>query len=121
MEAVRLESEALVRRCAEAAARARATRDHIRSCRSQRDVLRRSAAARRRAGLGCIPVMEQAKGIIMARQACGPVEAFDLLRRASQRANVKLHLLAAQIVAQVASPPAETGAQPARPAADRHP
>jgi hypothetical protein len=48
-------------------------------------------------------VIEQAKGIIMARQRCGPDEAFELLRRASQRANVKVHALAAQIVEQIAS------------------
>lgn len=32
-----------------------------------------------------MPLIEQAKGIIMAREGCGPEEAFDLLRRASQR------------------------------------
>ena len=48
-------------------------------------------------------MIEQAKGIIMAQQRCGPDEAFDLLRRASQRTNIKLHLLAAQIVKHVAS------------------
>lgn len=47
-------------------------------------------------------VIEQAKGIIMIQQRCGPEEAFDLLRRASQRADVKVHTLAAQIVEQVA-------------------
>jgi hypothetical protein len=103
LEAVRLESEVLVRRCAEAAARARATHDHIRRCRSQREVLRKSAAARRRAVPVCIPVMEQAKGVVMARQACGPVEAFDLLWRASQRAGVRVHVLAAQVVEHLAS------------------
>jgi ANTAR domain-containing protein len=49
-----------------------------------------------------MPVIEQAKGIIMAQQKCGPDEAFDLLRRASQRANIKVHVLAAQIVGHVA-------------------
>ena len=50
-----------------------------------------------------MPVIEQAKGILMAQQRCGPDEAFDLLRRASQRANVKVHVLAEQIVEHVAS------------------
>jgi ANTAR domain-containing protein len=50
-----------------------------------------------------VAVIEQAKGIIMAQQRCGPEEAFDLLRRASQRTNIKLHLLAARIVEHVAS------------------
>jgi len=55
----------------------------------------------------------------MAQQRCGPKEAFDLLRRASQRANVKVHMLATQIVAQAASPPADTRAQRSQPAASR--
>jgi AmiR/NasT family two-component response regulator len=50
-----------------------------------------------------MPVIEQAKGIIMAQHRCGPEEAFDLLRRASQRTNVKVCVLAAQIVDQIAS------------------
>jgi AmiR/NasT family two-component response regulator len=67
-----------------------------------------------------LPVIEQAKGIVMAQQRCGPEEAFDLLRRASQRANVKVHVLAVQIVAHIASPPAETSAKPTRPPANGH-
>jgi hypothetical protein len=47
-------------------------------------------------------VIEQAKGIIMAQDGCGPEEAFDVLRRASQRTNVKVRELAAQIVEHVA-------------------
>jgi AmiR/NasT family two-component response regulator len=43
-------------------------------------------------------VIEQAKGIIMASQHCGPDEAFDLLRRASQRENRKLRDLAVDLV-----------------------
>jgi AmiR/NasT family two-component response regulator len=50
-----------------------------------------------------MPVIEQAKGIVMAQHRCGPEEAFDLLRRASQRNNVKVHVLAEQIVKVVAS------------------
>ena len=46
-------------------------------------------------------MIEQAKGIIMGQQRCGPDEAFDLLRRISQRTNVKLRVLAAQIVGHV--------------------
>jgi hypothetical protein len=48
-------------------------------------------------------VIEQAKGIIMAQQGCGPEEAFDLLRRASQRANIKVHVLSVRIVEHVAA------------------
>jgi hypothetical protein len=45
-----------------------------------------------------MPVIEQAKGILMAQQRCGPDEAFDLLRRASQRFNLPVRVLAAQLV-----------------------
>jgi AmiR/NasT family two-component response regulator len=92
-----------------------------RTGRPQREVLRDSAMTRLRAQLDSLPVIEQAKGILMAQQRCGPEEAFDLLRRASQRANVKVHVLAAQIIAQVASPPDEARAEPTKPAASRHP
>jgi hypothetical protein len=102
-------------------ARLQAIMEWIETGRAQREVLRDSAFAGCRPGWSPCPVIEQAKGILMAQQQCGPEEAFDLLRRASQCANVKLHVLAAQIVAQVASPPAETGAQHTRPAADKHP
>jgi AmiR/NasT family two-component response regulator len=45
-------------------------------------------------------VIEQAKGILMATQGCGPDEAFDILRRASQRQNRKLRLIAENIVSR---------------------
>jgi AmiR/NasT family two-component response regulator len=35
-------------------------------------------------------VIGQAKGILMERLKCTPEDAFDLLRRSSQRLNVKL-------------------------------
>lgn len=90
-----------------------ATQEQVDHGRSRREVLRDSAYARLRAQLETMPVIEQAKGILMAEQRCGPDEAFDLLRRASQRANVKLHVLAAQIVQQAAS--GKPGAGPAPP------
>ena len=43
-------------------------------------------------------VVEQAKGILMATYRCGPEEAFDLLRRASQGRHVKIHVLARRLV-----------------------
>ena len=79
------------------------TRERIRRGRSQREILHDSEFARLQARMGTMPVIEQAKGIVMAQQRCGPDEAFDLLRRASQHSNVKVHVLAAQIVGQVAS------------------
>jgi len=101
--AVPLETEALLRRAQEARARAQATRDGIREGRSRREVLHDSAFARLVAKQETMPVIEQAKGVIMAQRGCGPEEAFKLLRQASQRSNIKLHALAKQIVEHVAT------------------
>jgi AmiR/NasT family two-component response regulator len=46
----------------------------------------------------------QAKGILMAREGCSADQAFDMLRRASQRLNQKLRDVAEQIVESPASP-----------------
>lgn len=43
-------------------------------------------------------VIGQAKGLLMARHHCGPEQAFEHLRNASQKANVKLHEVAARLV-----------------------
>ena len=51
-----------------------------------------------------MPVIEQAKGILMAQQGCCPDEAFDLLRRASQQFNVPVRVLAARLVHGVQRP-----------------
>ena len=120
LEAAKAEHRAQAHRFEAAKAQLQATAEWIETGRPQREVLRDSAVARMRARLESLPVIEQAKGILMAQQQCGAEEAFDLLRRASQRANVKVNVLAAQIVANIASPPAETSAQPTRPAASRH-
>ena len=45
-------------------------------------------------------VIGMAKGVLMARECCHPDEAFDMLRRASQRENRKLAEVAEQIVKQ---------------------
>ena len=102
-EALRMESRTLRQLSEEARARARMTRHQVRLGRSRREERGESAFARLRSRLATMPVIEQAKGIVMAQQECGPEEAFDLLRRASQRSNVKLHVLAEQIVKVVAS------------------
>ena len=44
-------------------------------------------------------VIEQAKGIIMARDNCDPDQAFAILTRTSQTRNVKLRIIAEDIVA----------------------
>jgi hypothetical protein len=118
LEAARAENRAQAERFKEAKAQLEAIAEWIETGRPQQEVLRESAFARMQARLESLPVIEQAKGIVMAQQRCGPEEAFDLLRRASQRANLKLHVLAMQIVNQVASPPADSGDQPA---ANKHP
>jgi len=60
------------------------------------------ASARRQANLELMAVSRDvigmAKGIIMARQHLSEDEAFDVLRRASQRMNVKLRELARRVV-----------------------
>jgi hypothetical protein len=76
-----------------------------RSAPAGRELLQHSAYARLLARLETMPVIEQAKGIIMTQSRCGPEEAFQLLRQASQRSNVPVRDLAAQIVAATAEPP----------------
>jgi GAF domain-containing protein len=49
--------------------------------------------------------IEQAKGILMGTQHCSAEQAFDLLRRASQRENRKLRDIAVEIVQRAANPP----------------
>jgi GAF domain-containing protein len=51
--------------------------------------------------------IEQAKGILMGAQRCGPDEAFELLIRASQRENVKLRDIARRIVEDAARRPGD--------------
>jgi hypothetical protein len=63
-------------------------------------LLQYSAYARLQARLASMPVIEQAKGIIMAQSGWPEEKAFDVLRRASQRENTKVRDLAARVVAQ---------------------
>jgi hypothetical protein len=78
---------------------------------ARQKLLQRSAYARLVARLQTMPVIEQAKGIIMAQSSCGDDEAFDMLRRASQRSNVPVRQLAAQLVAKSAEMAASTAAK----------
>ena len=48
-------------------------------------------------------VIGQAKGILMAQQNVNADEAFDILRRASQRMNVKLRELAERVASRIPS------------------
>jgi AmiR/NasT family two-component response regulator len=96
--------DAQARRLEDVTSRLQATFDRVQRGRPQHERLRESAFARLQARLDTMPVIEQAKGILMERHQCGPDEAFGLLRRASQSANVKISVLAARIVEHVASP-----------------
>jgi GAF domain-containing protein len=60
--------------------------------------------------IGSRSEIEQAKGILMARSHCDADQAFDILRRASQRQNVKLRDIAHSIVAHTAA--GTTGVSP---------
>jgi AmiR/NasT family two-component response regulator len=112
LEAARLEFDAQARRFEAARARLQVTLDRAREGRPQREILHNSAFARLQARLETMPVIEQAKGILMAQHRCGPDEAFDLLRRASQSANVRVSVLAARIVEQIASHEPQTTREP---------
>jgi len=87
-QAARTRSEAL---CQQARALNRASLP-------EKEVLLRSELARLRARLATMPVIEQAKGVIIAQNGCSDTEAFDLLRQASQRLNQPVRDLADRIV-----------------------
>jgi hypothetical protein len=123
LDAARLQFDIQRRRYEAAMARLQVTLDQIRNGRSQREILHDSEYARLRARLDTLPVIEQAKGIMMVQRQCGPEDAFDLLRRASQSANVKVSVLAERIVKQAAArsradgepPPGRVGGRVRRP------
>jgi hypothetical protein len=48
--------------------------------------------------LQTLPVIEQAKGILMGRYGIPADDAFEMLRRWSQHTNTKLHLVAQTII-----------------------
>jgi hypothetical protein len=79
------------------------TRRQLASGRSRRQQLHDSAFARMQARLDTMPVIEQAKGILMAQNGCDADAAFGMLRRASQRSNVRVSELAADIVQRTAA------------------
>ena len=59
------------------------------------------------------PVIDQAKGVLIAKHGCTPDEAFDMLSTASQRTNKKVREIAAGIVSTMQ----EGGPDPAPPQA----
>ena len=95
--------EANTRRLNDAREQLEAVQAEARAGRTTRQALHESAFARLQARLDTLPVIEQAKGIVMAQTGCTAEEAFDLLRQASQRRNVKIRDLASEIVGRTAA------------------
>jgi AmiR/NasT family two-component response regulator len=117
--AARREVEANLLRLDLTRSQMQATRQRISACRAERQVLHDSAFARLAARLDSQPIIEQAKGILIAQVGCTPDEAFDMLRAASQRMNVRVRDLADDIVSRATStdPAAD---RPRRALPDRH-
>ena len=67
----------------------------------------RTVAAQMEQAMASRAVIEQAKGVLMARHGVDEKEAFELLRQQSQRLNVKLRSLAAELVNGASSRPSE--------------
>lgn len=61
-------------------------------------------AANMRHAMETRSVIEQAKGIMIARLGCGPTEAFEALSKTSQDTNRKLSEIAAEVVAHAQKP-----------------
>ena len=97
--------EEVIQRLEDSCSRLQLTRQQIRAGRSRRELLYQSAYARLEARLETMPVIEQAKGIVMAQTGCTAEQAFDMLRRASQRSNIKVRDLADDIVGRAATSP----------------
>lgn len=92
---------------ADATAIALEVRQHVETQAQLNEQLRRAIASR--------PLIDQALGIVMARQGCTASEAFDLLRLDSQTANQPMREIAAGLVVAATGRPPE----PARPFVDR--
>ena len=61
-----------------------------------------------RSALASRAVIDQALGIVMARERCNQATAFGVMRAASQQSNVKLRDIAAAIVTSVTGEPPRT-------------
>lgn len=84
--------------------------------RSESENLHEASYARLLTRLHTMPVIEQAKGILMAESRCSPEQAFAMLRAASQRSNVKVRDLAQEIVGRVSGAQSQSAAEGAPPA-----
>ena len=84
-------------------ARLQMRREQWSSAKARRESLHESAYARLLARFESQPVIEQAKGVLMAESRCTADQAFDMLRRASQRQNIRVRDLATQIVSRAST------------------
>ncbi|MYR84814.1 ANTAR domain-containing protein [Streptomyces sp. SID685] len=88
----------------------------------QLDMLRLEIAQLRQA-LDSRPVIDQARGVLMAAHGCTPDQAWEILREASQHSNTKLHRIAAAVTASATPdgpPPPEPLRRALRTAAAHH-
>ncbi|MCI3269884.1 ANTAR domain-containing protein [Streptomyces cylindrosporus] len=88
--------------------------EQLRLLRTEVEQLRRAIASR--------PVIDQARGILMATHACSSDEAWNILRQASQLSNTKLHTVAAAVTTGVGGdgpPPPQEVRRALRTAASR--
>jgi len=95
--------EGNIQRLEDSCSRLQVTRQQMTAGRSRRELLHYSAYARLEARLETMPVIEQAKGVLMAQTGCGPEQAFEMLRRTSQRTNIKVRDLADDVVGRAAA------------------
>ncbi|MFJ9924905.1 anti-anti-sigma factor [Streptomyces misionensis] len=83
----------------------------------------RAEIAQLRHALDSRPVIDQARGVLMAAHGCTPDTAWDILRETSQRTNTKLRHIAAAVIASAAPdgpPPPDPLRAALRAAAARH-
>jgi cell division septum initiation protein DivIVA len=78
------------------AGRAAVAQTHLR--RYNEELEADATIARLQARLATMPVIEQAKGIVIGATGCTPEAAFDWLRRVSQRENMPVRDIAARLV-----------------------
>lgn len=73
----------------------------LQAARAEQDGVR--LVAQLREALSSRAVIDQAKGIVMAQRGCSAEEAFEVLSKVSQNRNIRLRVLAEQLVASVAN------------------
>jgi len=103
VEAAQAEVVATLWRLAATRSRLAETRILVSAKRIERQELHDLIYARLHARVQAIPIVEQARGIIMAESGCSPDDALAKLTLASRRGNIGVTELAAQVVARVSA------------------